>query len=129
MEILKLAKIGKPKKISIFAAEKWKYDFMKKLKGLLNETRNPSEIIKKIMSAQLKSHVQEISKMVPRLLNDTNRVPSIIMPQEDEINALNNAAKDYGEEFKCGIEVIDAEKSKEPKARQALPGKAAILVE
>jgi leucyl-tRNA synthetase len=128
MEIMKLAKIRRPKKIMIFAAEKWKYDFMEKLKGLLNETRNPSEIIKNLMSAQFKSRGREISRMVPKLLNDTNRIPSIIMRQEDEINALNNASKDYSEEFKCGIEVIDAESSKEPKARQALPGKAAILV-
>ena len=129
VEIMKLAKIKKPKKIRIFAAEKWKYDFLKKLKGLLNETRNASDIIRKLMASQLKSHGQEISRMVPRLLNDTNKIPSIVMSQEDEISALNNASKDYGEEFKCGIEVIEAEKSKEQKAKQALPGKTAILVE
>ncbi|MBI4143464.1 class I tRNA ligase family protein, partial [Candidatus Woesearchaeota archaeon] len=129
MEIMKLAKIDKPKKIRIFVAEKWKYDFLKKLKGLLSDTRDASQIIRKLMSTQLKSHGQEISRMVPKLLNDINRIPSIIMPQEDEINALDNASKNYGEEFKCGVEIINAESSKEQKARQAMPGKAAILVE
>ncbi|MBI2659869.1 leucine--tRNA ligase [Candidatus Woesearchaeota archaeon] len=129
MEIMKLAKIEKPKKIRIFAAEKWKYDFLKKMKILLNETRNASDIIKELMASQLKAHGQEISKMVSKLLNDINKIPSIIMSQENEISSLNNAAKDYANEFKCEIEVISAESSKEPKSKQAMPGKAAILVE
>src|SRR3989338_3041159 len=40
IEILNLTKIEKPKLIKLFVADKWKYDFMKKLKNELEKTRN-----------------------------------------------------------------------------------------
>lgn len=129
MEILKLAKIEKPKKITLFVADKWKYDFMEKLRNEMQKTRNPGEIIKKLMATDLKVYGNEISKLVPKLLSDETKIPQIILGQEAEFHALNDASKIYEDELKCNVEVIVAENSKEQKARQALPGKAAILVE
>ena len=126
IEIMKLAKIKKPSKITLFVAEKWKYEFMKIIKAILSETRNTGEIIKKIMATSLKSHGAEISKMVPRILNDTNKIPQFDLKQSAELNALKDSSKVYENEFNCNVEVVAAENSKEPKAKQALPGKAAI---
>ncbi|MBI2658165.1 leucine--tRNA ligase [Candidatus Woesearchaeota archaeon] len=129
VEILRLAKIEKPKKITVFVAEKWKYGFMNALKQEMEKTRNAGEIIKKIMSTELKIYGQEISRLIPKFLNDQTKVPVMALDQDTEFHALNDASKEYGEEFKCHVEAIAAENSKEPKAKQAMPGKAAILVE
>ena len=95
----------------------------------MKKTRKSSEIIKELMATDLKIYGQEISKMIPTLLNDETKIPHIILGQDVEFHALNDASQNYDEEFKCKIEVRVAENSKEPKARQAMPGKAAILVE
>ena len=128
-EILRLAKIENPNKITIFVADKWKYSFMEKLKAEIEKTRSHADIIKALMSSGLKMHGQEISKLVPKFLNDTTKVPQFISEQESEFRALKDAAEDYKNEFRCEVEVIAGENSKEPKSRQAMPGKAAILVE
>jgi len=129
IEILKLAKIEKPRKITLFVAEKWKRDFTEKLKLEMKKTRNTAEIIKALIATGLKVYGQEISKLAPRLLNDETKIPHLVLSQDAEFHALNDASQNYEEEFKCKVEVIVAENSKEAKARQALPGKAAILVE
>ncbi len=129
IEILKLTKIEKPSKITLFVADKWKYDFMEKLKHEMEETRNVNELIKKLMASDLKIYGHEITKLIPRLLNDETKIPQIVLNQEIEFHALNDASKNYEEEFQCSVEVVIAERAKEIKAKQALPSKAAILVE
>ena len=129
IEILRLAKIEKPKKITLFIAEKWKYDFMEKTRQEMKKTRNAGEIIKALMSADLKVYGQEIARLVPKLLSDETRIPKFVLGQDVEFHAINDASKNYEGEFKCKVEAIIAENSKEPKAKQAMPSKAAILVE
>lgn len=129
IEIMKLAKVEKASKITLFVAEKWKYEFMKALRESVNETRNTGEIIKKLMSTPLRSHGAEISKLVPKLVNDPNKIPQLDLTQGAELGALKDASKNYEKEFGCEIEVIAAENSKETKSKQSFPGKAAILVE
>src|SRR3989344_1505557 len=128
-EIMKLAKIEKPKKITLFVSEKWKYELVGVLRELMQEPRNAGELLKKVMSTHLKAYGQEISRLVPKLANDISKIPHFDLAQETEMTALKDAAKNYAEELKCKIEVIAAEKSNETKAKQAMPGKAAILVE
>ena len=128
IEILKLTKMEKPRKITLFIAEKWKYDFVGKLKDEMKKTRKVSELIKAIMSTDLKIYSNEIAKLVQKLLNDETKIPQVVLSQEIEFRSLNNASKIYEDEFKCSVEVIVAENSKEPKSKQALPGKSAILV-
>lgn len=127
-EILRLAKIEKPSRITLFVAEEWKYDFISRLKDKMARTRDTNAIIRSIMNTNLKIYGQEISKMVPRLVEDEQKIPQFVLGQEPEFHALDEASKEYGEEFKCAVKTMAAEKSKEPKARQAMPGKAAILV-
>ena len=128
-EILKLVKIEKPGKITLFIADKWKYDFMEKLKNEMKKTRNQADLIKMLIATDLKIYSHEILKLVPKLLNDETKVPQFILGQETEFHALNDASADYGNEFRCKIEVIVAEKTKESKAKQSLPGKVAVLIE
>ena len=129
VEIMKLVKIGKPEKITIFIADKWKYDFMNKLKEKMKETRNVNELLKAIMNTDLRIYSNEISKLMPKLLKDETRIPQIVLDQDSEFHALNDASEELALEFKCKVEVVVAEKSSEIKAKQSLPGKVAILVQ
>ena len=128
VEVLRLTKTENPNGIKLFVAEKWKYDFIQILKQEMIKTRNVGEILKKIMSTDLKIYGQEITKIVPRLVNDETRIPHTVIGQEAEFHALNDASNGLLEEFGCNIEVIVAEMSKDAKAKQSLPGKAAILI-
>lgn len=129
MEVLKLAKIGKPGKIRLFVAEKWKYEFVEKLKVLMQKTRNTNELMKELMSSDMKQHGNEITKLIPKFIGDKTKIPEFVLEQEIEIQALRDASENYEEEFKCKIKVITAEESIEEKSKQAMPGKVAILVE
>ena len=129
IQVLKLVSIDKPKRIILFIADKWKYDFMEKLKNEMKKTRNAGELIKILMSSDLKIYGHEINKLIPKLLTDETKIPQVVLDQSTEFHALNTASKNYEEEFKCKVEVMLAEKSKEIKAKQALPSKVAILIE
>ena len=123
--VLKLAKIEKPEKITLFVAEKWKYDFFKKVKKAMEKTRNIGEIIKLTMD---KEHGKEISRLVPRLVKDESRIPNVILEQNTELKSFDENKIFIKKQFNCEIEVVKAEDSKEEKAKQAIPSKPAILV-
>ncbi|MBI2647274.1 leucine--tRNA ligase [Candidatus Woesearchaeota archaeon] len=129
IEILKLAKIDKPKKILLIVANEWKYSFMETLINEMKKTRDTNELIKVLMATDLKIYSNEITRLVQKLLNDTTKISIVILNQDIEFHALNDASKNYEEEFKCNVEVMIAERSSALKAKQSLPGKVAILVE
>ena len=115
-----------PSKITIFVSESWKYDLFKKIKQQLEKTFNVSEVIKTVMDKQ---HAQDISKIVPSIIKNPSKLPNIILSQQEEIKSLKESIDNLTKEFKCSIEIIEAEKSSNPKAKNAFPGKPAILVE
>jgi leucyl-tRNA synthetase len=124
--VLKLLKIEKPSRITLFVAEQWKYEFFDKLKKVLDETRNTGEIIKKVM---IKEHGKEISSLVPRLVKDVTKLPSTVTSQDYELKVLKENMDFLINEFKAPVAILKAEESKEAKARNAMPGKPAILVQ
>ena len=124
MAVMKLANIERPVKIRLFTSEKWKYGFFKKLKREMKKTRNVSELIKAVM---VKEHGKDISSLVQKLVKDTKRIPEVII--ENEFDVLNENKRMIEKEFNCEVEIIRAEESKEGKAKNAMPGKVAILVE
>jgi len=125
--VLKLAKIEKPKKIKLFVSPKWKYDFLVEAGKLLAETRDLKIIIPKIMSGELKKYGQEITKMLPKLAK--TGVNFKVTSQKAEHEVLKDAVEFLKLQHSCEVEVSEAEKSKEAKAQSAMPGKPAILVE
>jgi len=125
-EVIKLAKVKKPKKITLIVAENWNYDFMKKLRKEIEKTHDIGKIMKAVMDKQ---HGKDISKLVPKLVKDRARIPAVITSQKDELTVLEQNKDLFKKEFKADIEIILAEKSKEPKAKNAMPAKPAILIE
>jgi len=124
-QVLTLTKITEPKKITLFVAEEWKYQLIKKLKAGLAETRDIGALMKKVMD---KEHGKDISSLVPKLVKDESKIPAVVLDEKTEFNSLKEAAEKIGREFKCAVEVAKAQDSKENKARQAMPSKPAILV-
>ena len=117
------------KKITFITAAEWKYKFFKELKKQMEKTRNVGDILKILMATDLKKYGGEISKMVPKLIKNPARIPKVILNQKEEIKNMKDAEKDISEQFKAKLEIILEEKSKEGKAKQAMPGKPAILVD
>jgi leucyl-tRNA synthetase len=122
--VLNLAKIDMPSEIRLIVAEPWKYDFIRLVKEASMTTRNSSDIIKIIMSTELKKHGQDVMKLVPKLME---RLPGIVLTQDEEFKAFSLDTS-LDKEFACNIIIERAQDSKEQKARQAMPGKAAIVV-
>lgn len=124
--VLELAKIQKPNKIKLIVSPEWKYIFMIGLKKGMEYTRDVAELIKATMDKQ---HGAEISKLVPMLLKNENRIPKVVLDQKRELKILENKKSRIEKQFNCIVEIETAEQSKEEKAKNALPGKPAIVVQ
>ncbi|MEM3126450.1 MAG: class I tRNA ligase family protein [Candidatus Woesearchaeota archaeon] len=127
-QVLKLTNMKKPKEIFLFVADSWKYDFAKFLKDKLKQTFDQKAIQTDLMKSDLKKYGQEIIKLLPKYLKDTSKLPREIISQEEEIKTLQNSLEFLSKEFSCPVVVYKAEESNEQKAKQALPGKPAIVI-
>ncbi len=123
-----LAKIDRPAKITLFIADEWKYDFAQRMQELLAAQTGSEELIPALMKTGLKRHGQEIMKLVPAILKDRSKLPEHFIPKEEETRLYASFAEEIGERFGCAVEVLPAEESREQKAKQAMPGKPAILL-
>ena len=128
--VVKLAKVEKPKKAILFVAEKWFYELFTLLAHEINVTRNIGEIMKRVLEVEeLKIKGKEVSKLVQSVLKDVSKLPTLVTSQEEELAALQDAQEFLENEFSCKVEVSVAEESEHPKARQATPGKVGIVIE
>lgn len=128
-EVLRLAKIEKPKKVTLFVAESWKHEAMEILKKELAVTRDIGQIMKSLMKdPKMAEHGKEASSLAMAVAKDPSKIPIILIGRDEEFATFSDASSLIEEEFNAKIEIISAEVSKENKARQALPGKPAILL-
>ena len=119
-EIIKLVRF-KPKKITLFVAERWKYKVFAKL------LKEKSRDMKKVMAnVSDKEHGEEIAKLVRAFIKGNLLVKDVV--KEEEYKALIENKEEFEEIFNIPVEVIQEENSAEQKAKQALPGKPAILL-
>ncbi len=125
--VLRLAKVEHPKIITLFVANDWKAKMFRKLKETLANTRDIGQIMKTIM-AEFKEYAQEAAPLVQKVVKDPSKLPQNIAHQEAEYQNLVDAVAFFKQEFNCPIEIIKEQESPEQKAKQALPGKPAILV-
>ena len=61
-------------------------------------------------------------------MKNPSKMPLEILDQGIEYEGLDKGKEAMVDVFKCEIEIIKAENSKEAKAKQAIPSKPAILV-
>jgi len=123
--ILNLLKV-KASKIRIIVADEWKFNFLREFKKQIKETRDSKELVKRIIP-KFKEYGKEIVKMINFLLKDESKIPFLVLSQEKEINILKEASKELKEAFNA--EVVIEKDVEEGKAKQAMPGKPAIIIE
>jgi len=127
-DIMRLVRIEKCALVTLFLAEPWKHTYYTHVRERVGKTLNPGDLIKTLMQTELKKYGQDITKTVPKLVNEPGRVQSVKLDHAGEAKAFDENKKFIEKELGCTIEVVAAEKSTEPKARNAWPGKPAILV-
>jgi len=126
--VIKLTGIT-PKGIRIIVSHEWKYALLKKLAAETKKTRNPGEAMKALMSdSALRQHGKEISKLVPTLIKNPERIRAPSLTAKEELSVIEELAPPIGEELSCRVSVELAEKSDSQKARQSMPGKPGIEV-
>jgi leucyl-tRNA synthetase len=116
----------KAKKIKILVAPKWKHDFMEKLKKRIDSGKRD---VKSLIQLAGRAHRKEAAKIVPSVLKDMSKIPEIIIGPKAEMKILEDNKELLRNQLKADIEILSADKSKEPKAKQAMPMKPAILIE
>ena len=127
--VLKLSKISKPKKITLFVSENWKYNLFKLLKKQLAVTRDIGQIIRTIMKDKsLSKYGGDVAKFVQFAVKDPTRIPVFVLDQDAELETLKGASDFIKKEFKVNAEVMKSDESKEVKAKQAIPGRPSILI-
>ena len=128
--ILTLAKIKKPSKIILFTAEEWKKDLFRVLASSMNETRDFDKIIPICMKEKsVKAHSKETVKIIKGILKDNSKMPKTILKEAKEKEVYQAASETISQVFKAKVEIVPESKSENPKAKQAMPLKPAILVE
>jgi leucyl-tRNA synthetase len=126
--VKKLTSLERIEKITLIVSAEWKYELYAKLKEELSRSRNAGEILKNIMATEFKRYGQEITKIVPAVLKDPSKLPHIILGQRAETEALMEARGDIEELFDADVQIMPAENSTELKAKNASPGKPAIIL-
>lgn len=117
---------NKPKKITLFTSPDWKYSVH--ATALANRD-NPKAIIGAVMKdEEVRKRGKDGVKFAQGLAKNIAKLGSVL-GMDDEKAALTEYLDDLKEEFGCTVDIVEAEGSQEGKAKQAAPGKPAILVE
>jgi len=127
IQVMALASIKKTKKVQLFVADNWKFDLWKLVQKQMEKTRNPGDIIKAAMK-EFRHHGKDVAKIIPALVKDPAKIPETVLTQKKELEALNEAVEVLKSEFGEVI-ITKSEDSDEAKAKSAMPGKPAILLE
>ncbi len=121
-EIIRVVKIEKPKKLTLFVAPRWKYI-------VYNEAiKSKEDLIRRVMAIpKVREKGVKAVNFVKQLLR--SGVEDKILTQDEEYEALTSAIDFLKKEFKLEVQVIKAEFSSNPKAEKASPMKPGILIE
>ncbi len=122
--VMGLIKIKSPKKITLFTADEWKYGFLKMLKKELEKTRDTKEIISAVMSTDYKKYGKEAIKLAAKT---ASKSIGIVLDKGTEDKIIKENIASLEKEFNCPV--VLGKGSENPKSKNALPGKPAILIE
>ncbi len=123
--IQKIAGI-KPKKIALFVAEDWKFNVYGVM--LRNKNKSINEITNEIMRSDARKYGKATLNFIHSAYRKINELKTVI-PRKSQLEILEEAKGFMQRETNCTIEITDASKSENQKARQATPQKPGILLE
>ncbi|HLD48745.1 MAG TPA: leucine--tRNA ligase, partial [archaeon] len=122
-EIKKIANISKPKTITLFIAEDWKFGIYKKV---FESSKDVNEIIKEIMSSG--KYGKATVFFIQNLYKRKNELKEILQ-KDEQFKILEEAKRFIESETKCAVHLLDADKSENQKAKNSSPQKPGILIE
>lgn len=129
LQITKLLK-KKPKEVRIFIAERWKYKLVREAISYFKKKKEIWSMTRKLMLIpEIRRNADQAMKIIQKFLKDPGKIPEKIIDRKIELAALRDARKFYEKELGCKILIELAERSKEAKAKQAMPGKPGILID
>ena len=127
--VITLSKIEKPKEVALFVAPQWKFDLFREIKKQIAVTRDIGQIMKAVMRDEhVKKNAKDVSKIITSVVKDPARLPPIVGHMNEELDFFDSAKEFLSREIGVDISVVQADTSEETKAKQAMPGKPAVLV-
>lgn len=127
--IIELKKLA-PKKIMVYTAPEWKWRLLRVAIESADGKFDMSAVIKKAMEdPEIKKYSSEVAAFVKSIAKDVFDLKySLGGMQIDEYDALSHAKTFLSNELGAEVIIEKAEKSMEPKAKNAKPLKPAILI-
>ncbi len=126
-DVEKISKLTgmKPKKASVFIADSWKREAY----AIAREERNFEKAMKRCMETpSLKPKAAELARFIKQIGKNIFALPQT-MPEQDEHDALSEAKSFMESQLGISMEIFPEAGSAHPKARNAMPGKPAIVLE
>jgi leucyl-tRNA synthetase len=132
----------KPESVFVYIAESWKrnlYNLVKEKKKfdlvMQSATQNtelkiprPSVTSSRRDEDPVKTHMKQLTALTKQLMRNAHSLPDIVSTQ-DELSALKDAEPFLSKEFGCKVTVLPESEGKHEKAKNASPGKPAIVIE
>ena len=122
-----------PKQITLFIAPDWKFNLFRNIKkkiGILG--RNQKEFFQALIKLkEFKQHAPEIIRLLPAIIKEPKRIPAIILSQKEEFKIIKEEKNSLEKELVAEIMIMPFETASQQdhqKAKQAMPGKPAILL-
>ena len=127
LKVKELAKIETVSKVRVFVSPEWKWTALTMVQEALGDKPDFSLAMKTLMADdEMKKHGKEIQGFLKTVISNYGDLST--MKRFDEMGTIESAKPLLEKEF-GKIELISAEESKEGKAKNAFPGKPALLIE
>ncbi|MFH1450505.1 MAG: class I tRNA ligase family protein, partial [archaeon] len=112
----------KPKKVTLFIAPEWK-------RAVYCGVKEGKHIADFMKDEKLRKHGQEIAKYVPALAKKKEQLKEKVMSQKEELKVFAESIAHMEEALECKIEIVEADKSAEAKAKSSDVEKPGVLIE
>jgi leucyl-tRNA synthetase len=112
----------KPKSVTIYVAGEWK----RKLYSMARTKPRFDELMKAAAAEGMP--MKEVQNAAKQLMKNVHALPDVLSGK-DELDALVDAKKFLADSYSCKVEILPEDGAKHEKARSAMPGKPAIVIE
>ncbi len=112
----------KPASVTIYVAGEWK----RKLYSMAKAKPKFEELMKAAAAEGMP--MKEVQNAAKQLMKNVHSLPDILSAHE-ELDALSDAKSFLAHEYSCEIAVLPEDGAKHEKAKSAMPGKPAIVIE
>ncbi|MBI5227072.1 leucine--tRNA ligase [Candidatus Micrarchaeota archaeon] len=112
----------KPQKVTLCIANEQK----RQLVEIAKEKKSFEGLMKE--AAAQKMDMKMVSTVAKNIMKNVHSIQKPL-PEQDELETLEDAVKFLESEFSCKVEVLPEAKSKHEKAKNAMPDKPAIIIE